>query len=151
MMQMSASSMPHFQISFSTNRGPGNSGLTQAQFMLTSYNSVSFGRCLNESGRVCTTIVISPLSVHLSGVYIAFNWFFSRRGAFFFSRATPGRGLHEAIKTFDMPIGVNNLSLQPVVMHGIRQSVRFIVFTLSLGASPNIFFTEILRCGRTVS
>jgi len=35
-----------------------------------------------------------------------------------------------------MPIGVNNLSLQPLIMHGIRQSVRFIMFTLD--ASSNI-------------
>jgi hypothetical protein len=141
--------MPHFQIIFSTNRGPGNFGLTQAQFMPTSHNSVSFGRCLNESGRVCTMIVISPLFFHLSVVYIGFHWFFLREGALLFSKATPGQGLHEAIKTFDMPIGVKNLTLQPVVMHGIRQSVRFIMFTIAV--SPNIFFTEIFRCGRTVS
>ena len=88
-------------------------------------------------------------SVHLSVFYIGFNSFFLEKGAFLFSKATPRQGLHEAIKAFDMPIGDNNLSLQPVVMHGIRQSVRFIIFTL--GVSPNDLFTEILRCGRTVS
>ena len=41
------------------------------------------------------------------------------------------------MKTFDMPISVNYISLQSVVMDGIRQSVRFIMFTP--GASSNIF------------
>jgi hypothetical protein len=72
----------------------------------------------------------SLLSAHLSVVYIGFRWFFSQNGALFFSNATPGQGLHNAIKTFDIPNGFNNLRLRPVVMHGIRQSVRFIIFTL---------------------
>ena len=124
-MQVSASSMPRFRIIFLTNQGPRNSGLTQAQFLPPSYDSVFCGCCLNKSGRVCITIVISPLSVHLSVVYIAFSWFFLRQGVLLFSSVTPDQGLHEAIKTFDMAIGVGNIRLWPVVMHGIWQSVTF--------------------------
>ena len=62
-------------------------------------------------------------SVHLSVVYIDFPWFFLRQGVLLFSNATPDQGLREAIKTFDMAIGVNNIRLWPVVMHGVRQSV----------------------------
>jgi hypothetical protein len=68
-------------------------------------------------------MVISPLSIRSPVVYIGFRFFFTQNGALFFSNATPGQGLHEAIKTFDMVIGVNNTRLWPVVMHGIRQSV----------------------------
>ena len=110
--------------------------------MLTSYNSVSFGRCLNNNGLVCITIAIPPLFIHVSLFYTGFRWFFSLKGPLFFSKVTPGQGLHEAIKTFDMEIGVDNLNLRLEVMQGIRQSVRFIMF--ALGAPPNIFLTEIL-------
>src|SRR5258708_8184559 len=99
--------------------------------MPTSYNGVSFGCCLDKSGRVCTTIVIFPLSVHLSVVDIDFYWFLSRKGGLLFSKATPGQGLHEAIKTFDLPIGVHNIRFWPVVIHRILQSVRFLMFTLA--------------------
>ena len=109
--------------------------------MPTSLSSVFSGLCLNlRSGRASIMALISP--DRTLRLCTGFHTFFHYEGYLIFSRAAPTTDLHETIQNFHLTKRVDMFRLQPLVMHAIRRSVRFIMFALS--CYLNVL--EILRC-----
>jgi hypothetical protein len=96
------------------------------------------------SGQASMAVISSNRALRLC---TAFHVFCILEVELIFSRAAPTADLHETIQNFDLTKRVNNFCLQPLIMYGIRRSVRFIMFAFLCYLDVLL---EILRCGTAI-